>query len=394
MVAGVTQTTTAGAADTPHTVLQLAAPLTFSYQLASVQIYGNVVPARQGATITEPLGGTQPGDPNPAFTLSQAPVLADPSATTQGSVSSLTLRVGGRTWTAVARLDLTTPPRSYLTGIDSQGRTTIELSSPLPTGVSSVVATYRSGQGGAGNVRAHQLTQLLSRPLTVSGVDNPLPASGGSDGDGPDDLRGGAAVGLVSLGRLVSVADAADLVRSWAGVGKAKAQASGAGGVTVTVAGVDPVALDPAGTLCTSLTGALTAAGDPGVPVAVVPARLYLIVLAARVRRDATFDWTAVSAGLQAALFAAFGYGQRGLDQDLVISEVIAVAHSVPGVESMSVIAATLIPTTATAAEIDALTSELPPPPANGRLALPVGGAVSFLSPAMSDTLILQQVVG
>ncbi len=405
MVAGVTQQTISGTADTPHTTLQLAAPLAYSYDLPSVQIYGNVVPSQQGATVTEPLAGATPGDPNPSFTLSQAPVLADPSSTASGSVSSLQLRVGGRTWTPVTRLDAATPPGSYLTGIDSQGRTTITLSGPLPTGTSSVVATYRIGQGSAGNVRAHQVTQLLSRPLTVASVDNPLPGSGGSDGDGPGDLRAGAPVGLASLGRLLSVADAADLVLSWAGVGKASAVSTTDGSgevVAVTVAGVDPVPLDPAGALCTDLAGALAAAGGgPGTPVVVLPASLYLIVLAARVRSDPALDWTDISAALQAALFGAFGYSQRQLGADVIISDVVAVAHSVPGVESFSVTAITLVPTTATASEIQALTAKLPAPPASGRLPLPVppeaaeppAAAVAYLSDAVTDTLILQQVV-
>ncbi|MGO9079691.1 MAG: hypothetical protein ACLQDY_11700 [Streptosporangiaceae bacterium] len=404
MVAGVTQQTTPGTADTPHTTLHLAGPLAYSYQLPSVQIYGNVVPAQQGATVTEPLTGTTPGDPNPSFTLSQAPVLADPSSTASGSVSSLQLSVGGRTWTPVTRLDAATPPYSYLTGIDSQGRTTITLSGPLPTGTSSVVATYRTGQGSAGNVRAHQVTQLLSRPLTVASVDNPLPGSDGSDGDGPGDLRAGAPVGLTSLGRLVSVADAADLVLSWAGVGKASAVSTTDGSgevIALTVAGVDPVALDPTGALCTDLTGALAAAGGgPSAPVVVLPASLYLIVLAAHVRSDPALDWTDVSAALQAALFGAFGYSQRQLGQDVVISEIIAVAHSVPGVESFSVTAITLIPTNASASTIAGSTKNLPAPPATGRLPLPApaageppAAAVAYLSDAMTDTLILQQVV-
>jgi len=405
MVAGVTQQTTSGTADTPHTTLQLADRLAYSYDLPSVQIYGNVVPAQQGATVTEPLTGATPGDPNPSFTLSQAPVLADPSPTASGSVSSLQLSVGGRTWTPVTRLDASTPPRSYQTGIDSQGRTTVTLSGPLPTGTSSVVATYRTGQGSAGNVRVHQVTQLLSRPLTVASVDNPLPGSGGSDGDGPGDLRAGAPVGLACLGRLVSVADAADLVLSWAGVGKASAVSTTDGSgevVALTVAGVDPVPLDPKGALCTDLTGALAAAGGgPSAPVVVLPASLYLIVLAASVRCDPALDWTDVSAGLQAALFGAFGYSQRQLGQDVVLSEIIAVAHSVPGVESFSVTAATLVPTTATAGEILALTAQLPAvsakpggclplPPAAGQ---PPAEAVAYLSDAMTDTLILQQVM-
>jgi len=405
MVTGVTQQTTGGTADTPHTTLELAAPLTYQYQLPSVQIYGNVVPAHQGATVTETLAGAVPGDPHPSFTLSQAPVLADPATTAAGSVSSLQLSVGGRTWTPVPRLDATTPDGCYQTGIDSQGRTTIKLSGPLPTGTSSVVATYRTGSGSAGNVRAHQVTQLLSRPLTVASVDNPLPGSGGSDGDGPGDLRTGASAGLASLGRLVSVTDTADLVRSWAGVGKASAvSAAAAGGevVALTVAGVDPVPLDPAGALCTALTGALAAAGDPRSPVLVLPARLYLIVLTARIRRDPALDWAGVSAAVRGALSGAFGYGSRQLGQDVIVSEIIAVGHSVPGVESFSVRAIALVPTTATASEIVELTSRLPAPPAGGRLPLPPpetaaadeppAAAVAYLSDAMNDTLILQEV--
>jgi predicted phage baseplate assembly protein len=401
MVAGVTQVIDAPG-DTPHTVLQLAASLTYRYDLASVQVYGNVVPAHQGATVTEPLAGAIPGDPHPTFTLSKAPVLADASPTAAGWASSLTVAVGGRTWTPVTRLDAETPAESYLTGLDSQGRTTIELSGPLPTGTSSVVATYRAGQGSAGNVRAHQVTQLLSRPLVVAGVDNPLPGSGGSDGDGPDDLRAGAPVGLTCLSRLVSVADAADLVRSWAGVGKATAVAGTDGHgevVVVTVAGVDPVALDPAGTLCTDLAAALATTGHPDAPVLVVPATLYLIVLVARVRCDPAYAWPDVSAALRSALFAAFGYPRRQLGEDVIVSDITAVAHSVPGVVSFTVTAITLIVSTATASQIQAATTDLRPP-RDGRLPLPVpeqtgtappASAVAFLSDAMPDTLILQQ---
>ena len=242
--------------------------------------------------------------------------------------------------------------------------------------------------------------------MTVASVDNPLPGSGGSDGDGPGDLRSGAPAGLTCLGRLVSVADAADLVLSWAGVGKAGAAAATDGSsevAAVTVAGVDPVALDPAGALCTDLAGALAAAGDPTTPVLVLPARLYLIVLAASVRCDPALDWAGVSAALQAALTGAFGYGQRQLGQDVIISEIVAVAHSVPGVESFSVTGIALVPTTANASDIEALPQMLKKkPPASGRLPLPVpappagqppAAAIAYLSDAMTGTLILQRVV-
>ncbi len=186
-------------------------------------------------------------------------------------------------------------------------------------------------------------------------------------------------------------------------MGKASAVSttnSGGEVIALTVAGVDPVPLDPKGALCTDLAGALAAAGGgPSAPVVVLPASLYLIVLAARVRCDPALDWTDISAALQAALFGAFDYSQRQLGRDVVLSEIIAVAHSVPGVESFSVTAATLVPTTAMAGEIQALTARLPAPPASGCLPLPApagqppAAAVAYLSDAVTDTLILQQVI-
>ena len=97
-------------------------------------------------------------------------------------------------------------------------------------------------------------------------------------------------------------------------------------------------------------------------------------MLAASVRCDPALDWTDVSAALQAALFGAFGYSQRQLGQDVVLSEIIAVAHSVPGVESFSVTAITLIPTTATASTIADSTANLPAPKPGGCLPLPARG--------------------
>ena len=122
-------------------------------------------------------------------------------------------------------------------------------------------------------------------------------------------------------------------------------------------------------------------------------------MLAASVRCDPALDWADVSAALQAALFGAFGYSQRQLGQDVVLSEIIAVAHSVPGVESFSLTAATLMPTTAMAGQIQALTARLPAPPASGCLPLPAPAgqppaeAVAYLSDSVTDALILQQVI-
>ena len=50
-------------------------------------------------------------------------------------------------------------------------------------------------------MQAGQITQLLSRPASLSSVTNPLPATGGSGGDDQESVRAAAPVSLSGLGR-------------------------------------------------------------------------------------------------------------------------------------------------------------------------------------------------
>jgi predicted phage baseplate assembly protein len=387
--------------DTPHTLLTLAAPLRHSYRLGSVQLYGNVVSAHQGATINENLVATGGDRAHPSFTLAQAPVLADPAATAAGSVLSLTVTVDGRRWNPVPRFGGATPPRSYLTGTDHQGRTTITFGQALPYPDSTVTATYRVGHGALGNVRAGQLTQALSRPLAVGGVDNPLPATGGADPVGPDVVRANAPVGLQALARVVSVADAADIAVSWAGIGKADAQLCGDGQrqvLAVTVGGVAPVPLEPDSELCVNVAAALRAAGDPAVPVVVLPAVLSLIMLVAEVSHDPDISWDTVQHAVRVALLDAFGYPRRRLGEDVVLSDLVAIAHRIPEVRSFVISGIDVVDATKPTRELAELVTHLTPPRPEGRILIPPtsadggkGAHVAYLSDLVADTLKLQE---
>ena len=398
MVSGVTQTPSAG--DSPYTTLSLPKPgLSYQYQRSTVTLYGNVVPAHHGQTITETLSPT--GDPaNPTFTLAQAPVLADPSGGPAGFTSTLTLVIDGRTWAWVPRLDTNTPPFSYITGTDGQGHTTITLGQPLPYPASVAVATYRAGAGGAGNLAAGQLSQPLTRPLALATVTNPLPASGGANPDGPDVVRANAPRGLQALGRVVSVQDAADLALSWAGIGKTAAALTTDGGseiVQVTVAGVSPSPLDPSSALITDLGAALTAAGDVTVPIRVTPAPLNLIVLVAQIHRDPDISWDTVEPAVRAELTDAYGYARRGLNEDIVISDLIAVIHRVDAVRSCTITGLGLIGANAQPKDVAAFVPgppDSPIPVAGGQPIavtdghIPVTG-VAYITDTVADTVML-----
>src|SRR6185295_4228754 len=86
-----------------------------------------------------------------------------------------------------------------------------------PTGQGNIRATYRKGIGKAGNVKAGQISLLLTRPLGVKDVINPMPASGGDDAETLAGARTNAPLTMLTLGRIVSLQDYEDFARSFAG---------------------------------------------------------------------------------------------------------------------------------------------------------------------------------
>jgi predicted phage baseplate assembly protein len=407
MVASITSGATGG--DTIHSTLNLAQPLAYAYKRSTVEIFGNVVPARQGATLHEVLGSGQPAIPHQTFTLASGPPLADAAADSGGFKSTLTVSVDGVGYQEVDRFDATTPPRSFITGTDPRGATTIAFAAPLPAGSANVRASYRAGDGSQGNVRADQVTQLLSRPSGLASVTNPLPGQGGSSGDGPEDVRRATPTGLRGLGRIVTVEDCGDFASAWAGVGKAlaiRARVAGMDGVLITVAGINPEPLPAGGGISLAIEAAIREEADPQLPVAVVPADLWLIVLQAAVVRDPLVDWDTTADAVRGALLSAFGYASRGLGQDVALSDLIAAAHSVPSVLSFAVEALALVPATVApgdlAQRLPQLLAAAPPPVLTPQAAArewgintaagqPAPAAVAYLSAAAPDTLILRE---
>lgn len=386
-----------------RTVLTLAEPLTYRYRRATLKIFGNVVPAHQGQASTVVLGGGRPEIAHQSFTLPTGPTLND------GLVSSLVVRVDGLRYQEVDRITPTTDPASYLTGLDAAGSTTITFAGPLPAGTDNVVATYRSGFGGLGNARAHQISQLIDRPLAVTAVDNPLPASGGSNPDTADTLRARVPIGLASLGHAVSVDDYADLARAWPGVGKAVAATvtdSTRTLVHVTVAATTAEQLSPSTGLVLSLQAQLQAANLEQ-PVLVSPADLLMSVLHVRIIHSPQRAWTAVSADARTALLDLLSYDRRGLDEDIVISRLVAAVHTVAGVLSCTIAGLTFVSADSKAADIGAVAAALAVPvparvvigdddrygsaaAAQDPAIAPRPARLAYLSSAVPDTLVLE----
>src|SRR5262249_132156 len=416
-----------------HTFIRLAQKLEYCYKRDTVTIYGNVVKANHGETRNEVLGGGDATRPFQSFTLRQPAVTYVASPTPAGAESTLKVFVNDVQWHETDALaELTPADRKFITRTDDEGKTTVvfgngEHGARLPTGAENIRAIYRNGIGKAGNVRAEQISLLVTRPLGVKDVINPLRASGGADKEGRDQARKNAPLTVTALDRLVSTEDYADFARTFAGIGKSVAARLSDGRrelVHVTIAGADDIPIDECSDLFRNLTQALRRFGDPFQPFKVEVRELIFMVISARVRLLPDYLWEPVVTNIRAKLLDIFSFERRELAQDVVFSEVISAIQSVNGVAYVGIDLLRGIPEKMpdeqnpgqrrllTPAEIvakingpltDAQGNVISPPPKEPLSRLTVNPAgfeagtirpaqLAYLTPGVPETLILNQI--
>lgn len=235
--------------------------------------------------------------------------------------------------------------RNFISKTDDESKTTVifgngkEGARP-PTGIENIKSEYRNGIGKPGSVKAGQISLLVTKPLGVNEVINPLRASGGADKEDRDQARKNAPLAVKALDRLVSVQDYEDFFRTYAGIGKARAEELSDGRrqlVHVTIAGADDIPMDESSDLFRNLRQALSDFGNPHQPIELAVRELMLIVLSARVRILPDHQWEPVVTQVRARLLDALSFGRRELGQDVLLSEVISVIQGVRGVAYVDV---------------------------------------------------------
>ncbi|RCJ32424.1 putative baseplate assembly protein [Nostoc punctiforme NIES-2108] len=332
--------------DKPHTFLRFARPLAYIYKRETVTIYGNVVKATHGETHTEILGSGDGTKANQQFTLSLPPLSYLPAPIPSGVASTLEVYVNDVRWQEVENLiDLSPTDRAYVTQTDSDGNTTIifgngEHGARLPSGIENVKAVYRAGTGKSGNVAAEKITQLAMQPLGLSGVLNPIAATGGADPESDYEIRRNAPVGITSLNRAVSVQDYANFARTFTGIGKSNAQRLSNGSeqiLHITIAGADDIYIDRNSDLYRSFVQALYQFGDPYQSLKIDMRELMLLIISANVRILANYQWESVALIIRTALFDKFSFERQELGENVVLSGVISTIQQVPGVDYVDV---------------------------------------------------------
>lgn len=345
-IAFIAANDTAISHDRDYTSIILRAPLLHVFERSSLRINANVAPATQGESVDTLLGDGDASAANQRFVLNQPPLTYISANTPSGRASTLQVRINDVLWTENPTLYQSAPDaRRYETLQDDNGFTSLQFGdgvegARLPSGHSNVRVHYRKGLGAAGNVAAGKLTTLLARPLGVTEVVNPVPATGGEDAESLAQARRNAPLTVLTLDRAVSIDDYANFARAFAGIDKADAlwiPAGPARGVFLSIAGVDGASVPEDSDTYTFLREALSTYGDPLVPLRIVNYRDARLRCRLSVKVLEAFDNRAVLAAVNTTLRGWFSFAQRDFGQNVSMDEVAAVAQGVPGVAAVQV---------------------------------------------------------
>jgi predicted phage baseplate assembly protein len=292
------------------------------------------------------LGSGDAGQPYQRFTLRQPPLTYVGTADAAGAKSTLEVRVNDQLWAEVPTLYGRGPDEHiYTARTGDDGRTVVQFGdgrngSRLPTGRENVRVRYRKGIGTSGMVKAGQVSLLVTRPLGVKSVVNPVPGTDAADAEPLESARRTAPLNVLTLDRAVSLQDYEDFALGFAGIAKALATWTWDGeqrNVFITVAGPDGSA--PSDAKCRDLVVALHESGDPHVLVRVAPCRLVRFRLEAgvKVQLDRAGEEEQVLTSVRQAVTDAFSFEARSIGEAVALSEVIAALQAVPGVQAVDV---------------------------------------------------------
>lgn len=328
-------------ANTNGAVLTIAPPLPAPLKRGTVIVHANIALATHGETASQILGAGDASRSFQRFELKRLPLTYRSATNETGADSELSVRVGDVEWAEKPTLfGAAATERAYALSVDEQGKAWVVFGdgvrgARLPSGVNNVRAKYRQGLGQEGNVGSDKLTQLMTRPLGLKSVSNPVAAQGGTDPEPADQARRTMPLGTRTLGRVVSVLDYEDFAMGFAGIAKAQAQVlqlPGGPTIAITVAGQDGTELPCSNPVWNNLWLALKASGDPHVNVTLLSYQPSPFHLGLKVKRDPSYELKPLLAAVEAALRSHFAFDARSLGQPVLQSGVIAVVHSVPGV--------------------------------------------------------------
>ena len=301
---------------------------------------GITVSATEGQTITEELVGQSSGQTSQIFALEQHPVIQD----------SINITINGTTYSKVTYLleqSSTSPVFSSET--DADGVTYINfgdgVGGRIPPANGLIYATYRIGNGAAGNVSAGSLTSIITNYSSGLLVTNAFSAIGGSDIESTDSIRVNAPLGTQAggqpiLARAVSLSDYASLAVQVAGVAKAFAKADVFTNINLFIAPFGDTGLASDGSfsvvfqnLTNKIVNFMQGKIPPGVSLTVLPPNFVSINLSVQIYAQPQYMQSIVQVATTKALNELLGFDNVTFNDHISLHNVMATLAGVPGVD-------------------------------------------------------------
>jgi hypothetical protein len=325
--------------DPGYSIINLVTQLQNDYDPATVTIYANVAKATHGQTQQQVLGNGDASQSNQKFTLKQMPLTYTSCAQGDGRETTLQVKVNDLVWDQVDSLYPCGPnDRVYAVRLNDDGSAVVHFGDGIhgarpPSGEGNIVATYRAGTGTAGNLKAGQLSLLLTRPLGLQEAINPIKAEGGGDPEQIQDARWNAPLKIRTFDRIVSLKDYEDFACAFAGIGKAHARYEWDGEkrvvhITVTGSDGDQVPQAKQDDLKTAIQDAAFTRQPPVIES--VQALHFNVVANLFIKRN--YDREKVASAAKIKLAGTFSFDRREFGQDVNPSEIAALLQSVEGV--------------------------------------------------------------
>jgi hypothetical protein len=324
----------------PTTII-LSQALSNTYERATVEIYANVAKATHGESKNEILGNGNGSEIFQKFELKQKPLTYISASSGNGISNTLKIRVNDILWKEVPTLYGCLPKdKVYVTRIADDGKVTVQFGdgitgSRLPTGVENIKASFRIGTGFDGLVDAGQISQLLSRPLGLKSVVNPLKTTGADNPEMLEKARRNAPLTVLSMERIVSLQDFEDFTRAFAGIGKARADLFWQEEqkiVFITIASANGGMVPESSDLFKHLLISINEARHNNYRVQTGSYRPRCFTLNAAVLTDENYIEEDVIAKVSLDLAQVFSFEKRDFGQIVTPSEVISVIQRVRGV--------------------------------------------------------------
>jgi hypothetical protein len=326
------------------TKLYLSEPLSYKYKRSTLNINANVARSTHGETKEISLGSGDPTQKFQEFVLKQSPLTYISGATASGAKSTLQVSIDRIKWDEKESFeDMGHSERAFITRRSDDGKTTVIFGDGVTgrllfSGQENVKAKYRIGIGSDGLLEADQLSILMTRPLGVRGVTNPLKSSGAEDPESLDEARRNAPRTVLTMDRIVSLVDYKNFAQGFAGVGKAMSYMVKVGGdnvvlVAVSAEGGEELDVDQRKTLAE----AIKLYKDPAARFTVrsfVP-RTFNVEAKIIVSGDREFD--DAKAAVKDVLKEAFSFESRDFGQAVTISEVVSVIQGVEEVQAVDI---------------------------------------------------------